>query len=466
MSTKPTPVQLYAPLCNRNAGLLRDARIYNGYVEKEGDDLWTYKRPGFQLYATVGAPGDVGQGVFNWLGDVYSIFADKLYKNGVLLGSVTGSGLFSFSSTRGGTPRLTMKTTTTLWSYDSSNGLVDLSASTNYPNPTVPGIAYIDGYTTVFDTKDNIWTSNTNDPSTWGGADFLVAQIEPDGAVAIAKQLVYIIALKGISTEVFWDAGNASGSPLAPILGSKVNVGCRNASTVRDLGGDLYWIGSTRAGHTQAMEMTAARGVRVSTPPVDRLLDKLDFSSGSSVFSWSVAVCGHSFYGVTSKNSNMTLVYDATTKSWFPWTDPHGNYIPIVDSTYDSSANPVFQHESNGKLYRMNIDTDAGTGIYADDSVAYPFDIYTGNYSGGLRVNKTVGNIEVIGDEVDSDISISWSDDDQKTFTNPVIVNMNQPRPILNDGSTFRRRTYRLYNLDANFLRLARLDLTASPGTF
>ena len=467
----PTPVRLFSPLSNRTGNVLQDSRLYNGYVEKDPEygGVWICKRPGFSLYSSVVGSPAVGQGVTNWLGDIYSVFGNTLYKNTTSIGAITGSGFYYFSSCRGATPKLVIKSTSTLYTYDASNGLVNHTAATNYPSITVPGVEYIDGYTVVFDSHANIWTSSINDPTTWGASDYLVAQIEQDAPIFLSKQLAYIIAFKGISTEVFWDAGNATGSPLAPILGSKVNVGCVQPYTVRNICGDLAWIGSTRSGNTRVMVMSAAQAQRISTPPIERFMDAMNYTT-SQVSSWSATMLGHDYYAVSNATKNTTIVFDLTEKTWYFWTDPNGNYLPIVDSTYDNNANPIFQHVSNGNLYTFDHDNPSDTDDFADDfsgtPTPFPFDIFTSSWDGGLRVNKTVTSVEVVGDQVASTVNVSWSDDDQKTFSSPISLSLDQHRPMFQDGSTFRRRAWHINNLDSNFFRLKRLDLSALPGTF
>ena len=452
----PTPVPLFAPISNRDASILKDSRLYNGFAEKEGDVIWVYKRPGLSLL-TAGAGPSAGLGVHNWLGDIYTVFGPALFKNGVSLGTVDATnGVYRFTSTLGATPQLFLTNPAHAYSYSVSLGLVEQTADTNYPVATVPGTVYLDGTTYVFDTTNHIIGSNFNDLTTWDALNTLLAQIEPDQAVALAKQLVYVIALKNTSTEVFYDAGNPVGSPLGPVQGSKLNVGCRAAGSVKDVGGDLCWVGTTRLGSARVMTMSSVKGESIATPAVNRLMSSLNYTT---TWSWSLEVCGHVFYIVTMVSSNLTMAFDLTAKQWYIWTDPNGNYLPIVSSTYDSSARPVLQHATDGNLYTMSISQ------FTDNGTQFPFDLYTPNFDGGLRLNKSVSTVEIIADEITTNVNISWSDDDYQTFTTPVPLALNQENPFIDDGSTFRKRAYHINHLDSTFLRIQALHLTVSPGT-
>lgn len=453
----PLTIPLYGPFADRDGQILKDSRLINGMIEHEqgSEAIWVYKRPGLSLStANFSAGASTGRGVFNWRGNIYSVFGDTLYKDGVSKGTVDANGIYHFTSCLGATPKLFLKNETNAYVYDDGGGLVAVSDG-DYPSTTVPGTEYLDGGVYVADGTNNLYGSDFNDPTSWDPLNILKTQIEPDFNVAVAKQLVYVVVLKGISTEVFYDAGNATGSPLGPVQGSKLNYGCRHAGSVKDVGGDLCWVATSRLAGCQVVYMTAVRGQIISTPPVSRFLSQADYTT---VYSWSMGCAGHRFYGVTLKDSNVTLVFDVEQNGWYLWTDASGNYLPIVDSTYDANGLPVLQHESNGKLYT------ADTLTYDDEGTPFGWKCYTPNWDGGERYPKTVPWIELVGDQVDTEVGVQWSDDDFQTYFNSGTVNLLQDRPMIQDGSSFRRRTYLLTNTDSTFLRMKAIQFLPSVG--
>lgn len=447
---------LYAPLANRDATLDKDSRLYNGYAEKasDGDDIWVYKRPGTTLFTVVEANA-VGQGCTYWNGDNYEIFGGHFYRNQTLVGNVDATGVYDFSSILGTTPKLFFKNLTTAYFYDPVGGLF-VVADSNYPNPTMRGCAYLDGTMYVIDPTAGIHGSDLNDTATWDPLNLLYAQIEPDLPQGIAKQLVYIIAIKSISTEVFYDAGNASGSPLGPVQGSKLGVGCRAPGSICKLGDDLAWIGTTTEGDVQVMLMSKVHGEPISTPSVDKLLSPLDFTT---TWSWSAKVAGHRFYVVTLVASNLTLVFDLTSGAWYIWTDIEGNYLPFVASTYDSLGRVMLQHATNGGMYLLSAQS------FADGGVPFTLSLFTPTFDGGVHTAKSNSRVEIIADRDPTTVQVSWSDDDYQTFSSPVPLTLDQDRPWLQDGSTFSRRAYNITNTDITPLRIKALELTVTPGT-
>lgn len=455
---KMVVLPLFAPLSNRDASILKDSRLYNGFAEKgqgeTGQEVWVYKRPGLASLGVVAV--GTGLGVFNWNNNLYSIFNGHLYKDGVDKGAIDTTSSYTFTSCLGATPKLFLKNKAVAYNYDDTNGLVKVT-DINYPTTTVRGCVYLDGTTYVFTPASAIDGDNFNDPTTWDPLNTLLVQIEPDPPQCLAKQLVYVVAIKTIETEVFYDAGNGTGSPLGPVQGSKLGVGARSAESVVKCGDDLAWVGTTSEGSIQVMFMSKVHGEAISTPPVERLLAPLDFSV---VYAWAANVAGHRYYVVTLKNNNLTLAFDLTSGLWYIWTDSNGNYLPIVSATYDSSARPILQHESNGKLYTLQ------ASVFQDDGVNFTVSLFTPNYDGGVRTKKTCSTIDVIADEINTNVNISWSDDDYQTFTTPQTVNLNQERVVIQDGSSYRKRAFCLTHTDNTFLRVKALQPMSSAGSF
>jgi hypothetical protein len=299
--------------------------------------------------------------------------------------------------------------------------------------------------------------SELEDPSAWDPLNSILAQIEPDPGVALAKQMSYIIAFKGWSTEVFYDAQEPTGSPLGRVEGAKANIGCRHARTVQDLDGTLTWVGATRSGAAGVHAMSGIKVSEISTPPITRILQEADFTT---VYSWNMAYNGHQFYVLTLPAENLTLVYDFEDKLWYRWTDPNGNYMPIVSAATNSSQNIILQHETNGKLYEMSDVT------YSDDGSIYAFDIYTPIFDGGVRLNKIVNILEVVGDRIEGGIvEVSFSDDDYDTWSDPRAIDMSVDRPMEAEWGTFRRRAHHIRCVNNQPVRLEAIDLHMDLGT-
>ena len=453
----PKRIPLVVVTSNRDSSTEKDARLLNGYVEKAQDGkVHVYKRPGYVAYSSVAA--GTGRGIFYWQGAIYSVFGGTLYKGTVSKGAVdaTAGSFYSFTSCLGSTPKLFLHNGIEAYYYDDTGGLVNV-VDPEYPASTVSGTVYLDGTIYVMLPTGYINGSDIENPASWDPLNSVLAQIEPDPGVAIAKQMSYVVAMKGWSTEVFYDAEEPTGSPLGRVEGAKANIGCRHARTVQDLDGTLIWVSQSRSGSCAVHSMTGLKTADISTPPVSRILQDATFTT---VASWNMAINGHRFYCLSLATDNITLVYDIKEALWYRWMDSNGNYMKIVAAATDSNQKIVLQHESNGKLFSVDDAT------FSDDGLIYSFDLYTPIYDGGTRLSKMVNILEVIGDQVQGGLlQISFSDDDYASWSEPRIIDMSFERPMDTEWGSFKRRAHHVKSRDELPLRLEAIELHMDVGT-
>lgn len=443
-----------------------DARLVNAYMEtkrmgKESVEYWIYPRPGMDEQSRPPGANATGRGLFNWRGKIYSIFADKLYKDGVAqAGTVdTTNGVYRFDSVLGGTPRMALGNGVEAYYYDEGGGLVNISDA-DFPSAFVKGWAYLNGTMYVGLPTAHIQGSDINDLSAWDPLNVILAQIEPDQGVALKKQLVYVVKFKEWTTEVFFDAGNATDSPLGRVEGAKANYGCRSADSVRELDGALLWLGSSRDGPLRVLMLDMLKLEIVSTKAIDRLLEQATITN---IYSWTIKLDGHRFYVLTLKDENLTLAFDLEEKMWSQWTDTNGNYVPIVDSTMNSSMQHLVQHESNGRIYAMD-------NTFADDDGSLiGVDIITPNFDGGTRRRKHMNILEVVSDQKVGaylNVRVNDHDYDPKRWSTFRRIDLSAQRPFIDKCGTFVRRVHHFqYRSPVRMPRIQGIEMQLDLGT-
>ena len=451
---------------NRGASTSYDSRLVNAYVEtkRDGDratDYWIYERPGLLEDSQPPGAAATGRGIFNWRDDIYSIFGATLYKNGVAVsGTVdTTNGVYRFDACLGGTPKLQLGNGVKAYNYDSGGGLVEITDG-DFPTAFVKGWCFLDGTTYVMTADAGIYGSDINTPEDWDPLNVIIAQIEPDRGRALSKQLVYLVAFKEWTTEVFYDAANSSGSPLGRVQGAKINWGCLSADSVQDVGGALIWIGQARKTSPEIIYMDNLKAEPISTKPIERLLEKADFST---VYSWTLLLEGHRFYVVTLKEENLTLAFDLDERMWSQWTDEDGNYLPIVSSCMDSDLQHLLQHESNGKIYLASSD-------YAtDDGELITVDIITPNFDGQTRRRKFLSMLEVVSDQqAGSELLVRVNDQDYSptAWSNWRKFDLSMKRPFITDCGTFVRRVHHFrHRKPVRMPRIQAMEMQVDLGT-
>lgn len=97
----------------------------------------------------------------------------------------------------------------------------------DFPSPHLPFPVFIDGYLFLAkkDTGD-IYNSDLNDPAVWTAGSFISSELYPDDLTSIVKVNNYLLAIGKLGCEFFYDAANATGSPLARYEGGSLPFGC------------------------------------------------------------------------------------------------------------------------------------------------------------------------------------------------------------------------------------------------
>lgn len=182
---------------------------------------------------------------------------------------------------------------------------------------TVPGIAYLNGYFAVMDRNGIIYTSAQDDPTSWNALDFIIAQKEDGQGVALAKSRDYIVAFKEWSTELFYDAQNATGSPLGPVDTGFTRIGCANGWSVAEIDDAIIFVGQSRASGRGVWLRDGINAIKISTPDIDRILTE---DALTTVYAFAFKPGGRTVYVLTLPASDLTLAYDLEAKMWGEWS--------------------------------------------------------------------------------------------------------------------------------------------------
>lgn len=475
---KVLQVPLAGSPTNRGYSSAVDAKVVNCYAEKTVDGkIHVVKRPAIAYSGLREGAVGVANGIHPWDSTIYAVWGNDLW--GMTGGPVTmaAGGFCSFNSTLGATPQLFItrrnaaNTATLGYVYNTSGGLVQIT-DVDFPTNAVPGSAYINGFVYLLTSDGFIKGSAINDATSWDALNSIRVQIEPDRGVALAKQLVYAIALKEFSTEVFYDAGNTSGSPLAPVMGAKIDFGCAYARSVQRNGDTLVWIAKTQAGALCVVALENLKPRVISTPAIDRLLEKLE----TSATSWMTYEDGHQFYGING-DSEYSYVYDFSNGQWYLWQyvyeDGSVGGMPFAASatlsTYTVPAGSLLQStieytEGRRLLYWIATkysDIAETSGKY----IRIPVVIVTPPFDGGTRLRKFLNRLTVLGDQLDGGVlTIQYTDDDYETWSTPVTVDLASELPVIMSQGTFKRRAYKLTFDGDKPLRLTALELQVELG--
>lgn len=359
-----------------------------------------------------------------------------------------------------GTVKLVFTDGASLKTIDSANTIV-ASTSPDLPTPIDPSLIFLDGYLFCVkqDTAD-IYNSNLNDPLLFTAGDFISAEMLPDQLLFIARLNNYLLAFGSNSIEYFWDAANATGSPLQ-----------RNDTPVKlvgylggfaQIGNRIYFVGNNtesipsvfsledfKINDLSLKEESWVRHIEATTD---------DYSTYQASI---VAFNAHVFYVL---NVGMTTyALDINSGFWSRWQTNGSEQLPILYSGNSKTTTrylPVVYMQGRQFLDRFNTELveDFGNNIVC--SVVTKLENFD-NYH-----EKSMSRLIVVGDRpsVDSNVFVSWTDDDYQTFSSERIINMNQWLPDTTQLGSFRRRAFKLRWEPQEVFRITYLEVFINIG--
>lgn len=430
---------------NRSASLSKDPLLKNGFYEtvkgKESKDneYFVVKREGTTQYPWV-PPSTVLRGNFYWEDQdkLFCAYDDKVAiitaSNGIeqttLTPFTTTTGEVSFTEFyfEDGTSKIVIGDGQKLVTVDTANTMVT-STSPDLPVPFIPNLLFLDGYLFIIKAGTaDIYNSNLNDPLAFTAGDFLSAEMLPDTLIRISRLNNYLIAFGSSSVEYFFDAGNASGSPMQ-----------RNDTPVKQIGylggfatygNKVYCIAQYANTAPELFILEDFKMEEINLPPIRRFLQQTrDFSASI------VTNGGHDFYVLTANGE--TYAMDLDTKLWSIWTFGATNTFDIRNaiSIYLASGYvSLFSVAGDSKIYFF--DPEA----YTDQGAVYEFAGVLSRQVWDTLHRKFMNRLLVYADKGTGTLNISWSDDDYQTYSTPRGVNLASSRPFLTRLGAFFSR--------------------------
>lgn len=322
-------------LQSRDGTVAKDCKVLNGVVEGAAENATVWKRAGTVDLGLVKA-SSTAQYLTEFNGQIFNFLfntATSYYDRGTVAGSVytsvfqaddllTGSGqITGCFNANAAVPVLFVNLGGKASWYNGSfvrTALVGATASwINTSKVSVPGAVFLDGYYFIMDTTGVIWNSNLNDVTTWDVLAFVTAQTGEGTAVALGRSGIYIVAFKTRSIEFFYDAANTPGSPLAPVPNGMRNVGLASAGSLAQIDSDLYFMSQSKQKGRSVSVLSGTQIQTVSTGDVERILNA---DALTTVYSFGINLDGHRLYVLTLVASNITIVYDADSQTWYQWS--------------------------------------------------------------------------------------------------------------------------------------------------
>lgn len=372
--------------------------------------------------------------------------------------------------------KLIIKNPTNMWIL--AEGNVVKVTSDGYPAITVPGVVALGGFLYVMDQTGAIYNCDLDNPAKWSSLNVIGADFDDDQGVALVRYSNYVLALGQYTSQLFFDAGVSTGSPLQPYSSANTFIGCLSASTVATVDDSVVWASYTKDKQIRVVMMDKMVPRVISTAEVEATLDPDNILSDSSVvsnynpFTANIfTVAGHKFYILNIKipcslNVPSFWVYDFTYSKWHRWTFPafKDGLMPCA-SYFDKFVDYRTGRIGSGNgLNPLLIGNDNNP-----DTVTIPVQVVlrSPQIDGGTLRKKFWGQLDVVGEAFNgaggavasAPLYIRYSDDNGNTWSTARSVDLSKPRPSLFRNGSSRRRMYELStNTETYTFRLEALE--------
>jgi len=474
---------LFGSYSNRGTDQDKDQRFLNCFPESRKVDqtditkTWLIKRPGISLYKEFDPGNNEARGLIEFNDKLYAVYGTDVYEDDPIGGGGTPTVIFSMTTSTGPVG-LRLGNSSIIgdylficdgidgWYIDTSSTVTQIT-DVDFPSPHVPTPVFLDGYIVISKGSD-IYNCVVDDPSSWDATNFISAESFPDAIHCLARQNNQIVAFGSESTEFFYNAANASGSPFNRNEAALMQIGCAAPYAVTQTEKFCSFIGSSFSGGHAFWIMEGFQPKRVSDEFIDRLLNAESDIVNTSGFC--IRIVGHMFYVLNLPTINRTLVYDPEEKLWHEWSN-NSNDRFIIDYVADGDNGTFYgQIRTNGFIGYFDR-TVGEDNIDLITSRTIPVIFRTNRVDMDTTYRKRLHSLKLFMDQVpinDSPIILTMSDNDYNDIvgntTFLMYADADTP-PVQYRLGDFRRRSFQFeYNSTEPGIRFEAMELSYTEG--
>ena len=348
-------------------------------------------------------------------------------------------------------------------------------SDSDFPTPPVPFPVVIDGY--LFLAKANtgdIYNSDLDNPTAWTAGSFISSELYPDDVQAIVKIDNYLLAIGTQGCEYFYDAANATASPLARYEGGSLPFGCTFPNTIAYSKNKVVFLANSNDGEVVFKEIEGLKSKDIPSDFIVRSINGyLNAISGTTtatkIIGFFFRQAGELFYAVNlnsnynvtgTANTFPTYVFSFSTELWSEFdmyfvstlTYPVNVTAPSTTTntfTYVAGKNPITNAAYFGYLTQYN----SVTGLSYDfQAYSYYVEIRTPELTFdtlNLKFMSRFG-MNYLSSYIYTTLGlpiVTWTDDDWSTTTtrnmNVALAPSVYTFPFITQLGSFRRRRFK-----------------------
>jgi hypothetical protein len=178
------------------------------------------------------------------------------------------------------------------YSFEFSTNVLTRITDTDFP--AASSVEFLDQYIIVNDEGTGSFQfSALNDATNWDALDLASAEASPDNLIALAVDHRQLILFGDVSTEVWFDSGDAS-NPFQRINGAFIERGIAGKHLHSLADNTRLWWSKDSDGQAIAVRMNGYNAERISTINEERKVQTYGDISGGTC--WSYQDSGHTFW--------------------------------------------------------------------------------------------------------------------------------------------------------------------------
>lgn len=413
------------------------------------------RMPGIDSWAIAGSKL---RGGHRFKGKLYVVSGTVFYKveasgTATALGDIPGNGLVSIADNG-----LIMCIVAEPNAYISTGSSVSQITDPDYRGAV--NVDYIDTYFVFTDPDTQILFSSELLSTDFAALDFTSADSSPDDLVGLIVDHQEIFLAGEDSCELWYDAGNPTGSPFSRSPGGVLEVGCASAKTLAKIDNSIFWLADDHS----VRRLVGRNPAVISTPGIAKFLKDI---SGAYAFEYTFE---DKFYYVLTIGG-ITIEYDIRAGEWHNRESRNKDFwspIQVID-VYGYS---VILDGTSGKIGRLNSDTRTEWGDIQLVNWTYQ-PISTGKriFHDRLEIDMDTGVGLITGQGSDPKLMLFISDDGGHTFTEYLkgeigAIGNYQERVMWNNLGSAYNRVYRCEVSDPVDILVADTNVEIREGVF
>lgn len=373
-----------------------------------------------------------------------------------------------------------------------SNAAGTKIADADFPTPHIPMPVYLDGYLFLVkkDTGD-IYNSKLDDPANWITGEFISSELYPDDIVGLVKINNYLLAIGRYGSEYFYDAANASGSPLARYDGGVLPFGCNFPYTICSTKNSVMFLANNNDGEAVLKVVEDFKAKEVDAPWLTSYIASALTAGASYVnlrsylmregsdLMYVIRVPGTT---TTDDAGNGVFAFSMDTQMWTELalgTDKmfnvyatcfstSGNAVTFVAGTYHTGGFAFFGTLGPSTLSSSYF-TTYGVDYLNGSTTTLPLTtvIRTTAQDFGTLNLKFMNRFGVVmttnTQSTTPSLTLAWSDTDYN-FTNSATFTADYNYPFVTQLGAFRRRAFKITGSGAVSYRFQLFEVEINKG--